>query len=316
LWNEIVREAHNTRPYNILKEIRHLYAALHEGTYSPPTAFSATTAHGEDGVWDPSSYPSCNVSSHTSEPPPPVHIFASPSAVVPQTDPASPHMSHFTGQDVPRFSASHWGTTVPLPAESSSSDLLYAPDPFSRVARSSHPVSVESQALSITSLDIIAAAHPTEGDADISTSLPVTPPVPRSESSNGSTSESGEELTVMRRVVSDPVPPPIPSKVISGPSHMDIASNLESTEPQSEDVPRAPRSPSSFPTAHAQLASGLDSRITESIGTTAAQYDTHDVASSTLMEGFHRSNSLTIANPDISESNPRPEDSQRDSSES
>jgi hypothetical protein len=314
LWNEIVREAHNTRPYNILKEIRHLYAALHEGTYSPPTAFSASTAHGDDGVWDPSSYPLCNVSSHTSEPPPPVHIFAAPSAMVPQTDPASIHMSHFTGQNVPRFSSSHWGTTVPFPAESSSSDLLYASDPFARVARSSHPVSVESQALSITSLDI-AAAHPTEADADVSASLPVTQP-PRSESADDSTSESGEELTIMRRVVSDPVSPPIPSTVISGPNPMDIASNLESTEPPSEDVPRAPRSPSSFPTAHPQLASGLDSQITESIGTTAAQYDTHDVASSTLIEGFHRSNSLTIANPDIPESTPQPEDSQRDSSES
>ena len=298
LWNEIVLEAHNSRPYSILKGIRHFYAALHEGAYSPPTAFSASTTHGEDAGWNPSSYPSCNVSSHTSEPPPPVHIFAAPSTVVPQTDP--------TGQDVPRFSASHWGTAVPFPPESSSSDLLYARDPFARVARSSHPVSVESQALSITSLDI-EAAHPTGGDVDISTSLPVTHPIPRSESTDGSTSESGEELTIMRRVVSDPVPPSIPNPA-SGPNPMNIT-----TEPPPEVVPRAPRSPSSFPTAHSELASGLDSQITERIGTTAAQYDTHDVASSTLIEGFHRSNSLTIANPDISE---RPEDPQRDSSES
>jgi hypothetical protein len=314
LWNEIVREAHNTRPYSILKEIRHLYVALHEGTYSPPTAFSASTPHGEDSVWDPSSYPSCNIPSHTSEPPPPVHVFAAPSAVVPQTDPSSPHMSHLTGQDVPRFSASHWSTAVPFPTESSSSDLLYARDPFARVATSSHPVSIDSQALSITSLDI-AAAHPTASNVDTSTGPPVAHPIPQSESPDGSTSQRGEGSTVIPRVVSDSAPPPIPSTVISGPNPMDILSNLESTEPPSEDVPRAPRSPSPFPTAHSQLASGLDSQITESIGTTAAQYDTHDVASSTLIEGFHRSHSLTIANPDISESTLRPE-GQRDSSES
>jgi hypothetical protein len=125
-------------------------------------------------------------------------------------------------------------------------------------------------------------------------------------------------LTVVSSpVVSISAPPPIPSTVISGPNPVDImTSNLESTEPQSEDVTRAPRSPSSSPTAHPQPASGLDSRSTESLGTTAAQYDTHDVASSTLLEGFHHSHSLAIANPDISESTLQPEDYQRDSSQS
>ena len=320
LWNEIVQEAHNRRPYSdpvfILREIRHLYIALHEDTYSPPTAFSASTAHGEDSVWDPSSYPPCNVSSHAPETPPPVHVFAAPSAVVPQTDPVSLHTSHFMGQNVPRFSASHWGTTIPLPAEPSSSDLLYAPHPFIRVTTSSRPVSVESQALSITSLDI-AAADITEGNAD-ATSSPVTHPIPRSESPDGSTSRRSEELTVVASpVVSDSAPPPISSTVISGPNPMDVSSNIESTQPQSEDVPGTPRSSSSSPTTHPQPASGLESQITESLGTTAAQYDdTHDVDSSTPTPGFHRPRSLTLANPDISESTPLPEDHERDSGES
>jgi hypothetical protein len=97
---------------------------------------------------------------------------------------------------------------------------------------------------------------------------------------------------------------------------MDIPSNMESTRPQSEDVPRARRSPSSSTTDQPQLASGLDPQITESIETTTAQYDTHDVASSTPIAGFHRPQSLTLANPDISESTPLPEDHQRDSSQS
>ena len=96
--------------------------------------------------------------------PPPVHSFAAPSAAVPQTDPTSRHMSNVMGQNVPRISAPHGSTTVPLPAEPSSTDLLYAPHPFIRVTTSLRPVSVESQALSITSLDI-NAAHQTEDNA-------------------------------------------------------------------------------------------------------------------------------------------------------
>jgi Family of unknown function (DUF6535) len=315
LWNAIVQKANNTRPNNvpvsILREIRHLYNALHGGTYSPPTAFSASTAHDEDSLGDLSSYPPCNPSSYTSEPPPPVHTFTAPSAVVPQTGPASLHTSHSTGQNVPRFSAD--AATIPLSAEPSSSDLLYAPHPFIRVAISSRPVSVDSQALSITSLDMDATLL-TERNAGISTSPPVHP-IQRSESPDSSPLQRSEELTVVSSpVVSGSAPPPIPSTVISGPNLMDIPSNVESTQQQSEDVPRAPSPPS--PTAPPQLATGLDSQITESIGTTAAQYDTHDVASSTPTEGFHRQHSLTLVNPDISESTTLSEDHQRDSSES
>jgi Family of unknown function (DUF6535) len=317
LWNEIVQEANNTRPNNIpvsiLREIHHLYIALHGGTHSPSTAFSASAAHDEDSLGDVLSYPPCNPSSHTSEPPPPAHTFAAPSAVVPQTGPASLHTSHLTGQNVPRFSAPHRGSTIPLPAGPSSSELLYAPHPFIRVAISSRPVSVESQALSITSLDIAAADLP-EGNAGISTSPPVTHPIQRSESPDSSPLQSEELTVVSSPVVSGSTPPPIPSTVISGPNLMDIPSNVESTQQQSEDVPRGPSSPS--PTASPQLATGLDSQITESIGTTAAQYDTHDVASSTPTEGFHRQHSLTLVNPDISESTTLSEDHQRDSSES
>ena len=318
LWNEILREAHSRRPYSapifILREIRHLHVALHEGTYSPPTAFSASTTHGEDSVWDPSSYPSCNVSSHTSDPPAPVHGFAVPSALVAQTDPPLLHVSHFMEQNVPRNSAPNGGTTIPLPAEPSSTDLLYAPHPFIRIATSPHPVSVENQAPSMTSLDI--AVHTTGGNPETSTSS-LLAHIPRSESPDGSTSQRSEDLTVVASpVISDSAPPPIPSAVISRPNPMDIPLNIEPTQPQFEDVTRAPRSSSSFPATNAQSASGLDPQITESKGTTAAQHDTHDVASSTLIEGFRRSNSLTIANPDVSESTSRPEDPQRDSSES
>jgi hypothetical protein len=65
LWNEIVQEASNegpdTVPVNILRRIRHPYLALHQGTDAAPTAFSASTHHYDAILYEPSSYPSCNL---------------------------------------------------------------------------------------------------------------------------------------------------------------------------------------------------------------------------------------------------------------
>ncbi|KAI0247171.1 hypothetical protein BJV78DRAFT_955483 [Lactifluus subvellereus] len=70
LWNEIVLEARNRGdhriPYYILKEIRHIYIALHQGTDSAPTAFSASTDHFAVILYQPSSYPLCNIPGHGS----------------------------------------------------------------------------------------------------------------------------------------------------------------------------------------------------------------------------------------------------------
>ncbi len=141
-----------------------------------------------------------------------------------------------------------------------------------------------------------------------------TRPVPRP-TSDGSTSQRSDELTVVPSpVVSDSAPPPIPSTVISGPNPMDISSNIEPTQPQSEDVRRASRSPS--PAAHPLPAPDLDPQITESIRTPGAQYDTRDVDSSTPIEGFHDPHSLALTDPDDSESTSRPEEHQRDSNQS
>ena len=68
LWNEIVQEPRNRGPQNtsvfILHRIRHLYIALHQGTDAAPTAFSASTTYWDDILFEPSSYPCCNLASH------------------------------------------------------------------------------------------------------------------------------------------------------------------------------------------------------------------------------------------------------------
>ena len=68
LWNELIQEARirgpHTTPIHILRWIRHLYIALHEGTDAAPTAFSASTPSFDRILSQPSSYPLCNISSH------------------------------------------------------------------------------------------------------------------------------------------------------------------------------------------------------------------------------------------------------------
>ena len=68
LWNKIVQEARNrgrcTVPVYILRQTRHLYITLHQGTNAAPTAFSAFTDYLDQILWQPSSYSFCNLASH------------------------------------------------------------------------------------------------------------------------------------------------------------------------------------------------------------------------------------------------------------
>jgi hypothetical protein len=71
LWNQIVLKAQNdndqTMAWYILRPIHHIYIALHHGTNSAPTHFSAST-HKWDKVFKvPSSYPMCNVAGHVDD---------------------------------------------------------------------------------------------------------------------------------------------------------------------------------------------------------------------------------------------------------
>ena len=71
LWNEIVQEAKNqgyhSNSVEILKTIRHHYIVLHQGTDAAPTAFSSSTHYLQRILFEPSSYPLCNIASHRRE---------------------------------------------------------------------------------------------------------------------------------------------------------------------------------------------------------------------------------------------------------
>ena len=75
LWNQVVHEAQNGESEmacDILKQIRNVYIALHEGTDCAPRRFSASTGDRDGILWHPSSYPLCNIPGH--HPDSPTHI--------------------------------------------------------------------------------------------------------------------------------------------------------------------------------------------------------------------------------------------------
>ena len=71
LWNEFSQEARvqgypGNIPVSILRLIRHLYIALHQGTHAAPTVFSSSTDDSDNILRLPFSYPSCDIASHHS----------------------------------------------------------------------------------------------------------------------------------------------------------------------------------------------------------------------------------------------------------
>ena len=68
LWSQIVRKAQNNKETmmtsRILRPIRNVYITLHQDTDSAPTRFTAASDDGDDALYDPFSYPVCNVPGH------------------------------------------------------------------------------------------------------------------------------------------------------------------------------------------------------------------------------------------------------------
>jgi hypothetical protein len=91
LWNEIVQEASNQESSTgstrakILRDIRHLYIALHQDTDAVPSAFSASTDSLNSILEWPSSYPQCDIASH--RPGSTTHAPVAISGAVPPTQP-------------------------------------------------------------------------------------------------------------------------------------------------------------------------------------------------------------------------------------
>ena len=71
LWNELVlgarKHGRNTTPVYILNMIRYLYIILHQGTGAAPISFDASTDSFDSIMYEPSSYPLCDIPGHRSD---------------------------------------------------------------------------------------------------------------------------------------------------------------------------------------------------------------------------------------------------------
>ena len=120
MWNDFVRDACKSplssapcTPIQILREIHHLYRSLHEGPDAAPTTFPLLAGRLDPILYDPSSYPLCNIAGHHPD------AVPDPPAAPPQTQPsdstnASPR--HSTG-----------GSTVLRSKEATTSARLPSP---------------------------------------------------------------------------------------------------------------------------------------------------------------------------------------------
>jgi hypothetical protein len=162
LWNELVQEARSrgryTIPFGILREIRHLFLTLHQGTDAAPTAFSASTEDFDDVLLKPSSYPLCDIASH------PPDSTTVPLLTQPGDPPDTPpHHSTSNGSTVLRQEA----TIIAGPP--SSPDLTISRDPAASPALPAQTTDASSPGAVAAALEDIPSAstlsYPLEGTA-------------------------------------------------------------------------------------------------------------------------------------------------------
>ncbi|KAI0246404.1 hypothetical protein BJV78DRAFT_1254830 [Lactifluus subvellereus] len=330
LWNEIVRtvrkgKSHSSRVY-ILRNIRHLYVALHQDTEATPTAFSAS-AHNSHGILrQRTSYPLCNLPSHCQDSTSRIQediIGATSTAHAPATIPPtilSPGATLATvapstrpDDMLPSSSASSPGISRPLPG----------PDPpqcFTQVTTSSQATAppLESHRLPTASPDVTTAGA-TQG-TDISVIWSAANTIPYSTSSHGTTPQHDEEtLTSSPSIVPD-VPPshflkPFPSSALAVSDALlaDLPSSLDFAETRSEYIPYALVSLSPSPTTTClhitpQAPSIFDSDIVASISTLDAHDRARDLNVQAALEVSRNPRWSAPSVPDVDASAFQPED--------
>jgi Family of unknown function (DUF6535) len=172
MWNDTVRDTHSRlfTPVRILRDIRHLYIALHQSTNAARIAFSPSSDSLDSILTRPLSYPLCNVASHRPDSSPrfPVPHLTTPTDSLD----AQPHHSTYSGSTALRqvkgaaiiagapfpMSLGEIRDSFPIPAVTS---------PASLVPASSHPSDASPGTVAVTQGVSPAAAlsHPPKGTA-------------------------------------------------------------------------------------------------------------------------------------------------------
>jgi hypothetical protein len=194
LWNELVLEirkhGRNPTPFYILECIRHLYITLHQGTdVALPTAFSTSTGSSDDSsddsLFEPSSYPLCDIASHRPDSTAHVPVPAIPLLTQPADSPdASP--PYFTPGG---STASRQHKEAPTAGPTS----LSHPTKPSKIGDSSHPAATSP------ALPVYTSPSPTDA---VAAALQDISPV---------ATDSGENLLHMSMLAPTPTLAPVPA---------------------------------------------------------------------------------------------------------
>jgi len=150
LWNEIVQEAQKrdtvTTPVIILRRIRHVHIALHQGKVAALEPYSDLATDEDNDLFEPSLYPLCCAGSHCPDPTPhdeeenTTQPFAT---TFPSPDVISPHALYPCD-----------GGTLPT-AEPSFGDVLGSPPSFTSILISSHSAPLQRQSRHTPAPDVV-----------------------------------------------------------------------------------------------------------------------------------------------------------------
>ena len=178
LWNEIVQEARNKETYmipiDILRLIRPLYIALHQGTDAAPS--SPTTSSSFTDPFNPLSYPLCNIPSHRSDSTAHLHTTNSHAASI-STQPGNspdtlPRHSTFGGSAVSRL-VKEASIITGLPLSSDPTTPIEIGDSFQVPAATSLPDHINPHPTDTSPAGAIHKVAPCAGP-DIGESLALT----------------------------------------------------------------------------------------------------------------------------------------------
>jgi len=271
LWNEIVREAQNGRrgstPVSILRQIRHLYVALHGGTYCASNGFSTSTSNSDGMAWQPSSYPLCNITGHRTDLMPRVREMTAGQAThasvvsVSANPPLNPTLipsSVLTQHDIPSHPASNGSLSSQFPTEPPSGGVVEE-----RQQAFVHTSPLSSSPKSQSPSPETAAVPAASGSTD----TPITSLMAQSGDVAASPG-SGATTIILSSVVSDATASPdVMPTLSSDAAPVELPSTSEHDLHLVPQVPSAPESP-----------------VTPSIGVAVAQSNTGDPDSPTPTE--------------------------------
>jgi hypothetical protein len=275
LWNEIILDARDkgaySMPLDILREIRLAYIDLHRGTDALPTAFSASTGDRAHILYQPSSYPQCDVASHC---------------------PDSATQTPLTSINSLVLWTSGLGTT------------------FGDLNNASH-APIESQPLPTASLDIATIPVPqgtSDMSTSSLTARPIPPPISSTGNPPRTSRKLAIGPSVVSDSIQPPVPMATLGSGVDPPSTVEFP-RIRSDDIITHAL-GSPSSSRTYRQHAPQFRSVLERHIMLNVGTADAQHDAADVESPTPMEVFHHLHPSASADLGTSEKTSPPEDHQ------